>query len=186
MKRRDFLALTASVTASGAVKPQLPLQPSVQSGTKVSEARNDYFEFSGDGTECLIKRYDTPVGWLNLLSNGRLVAWAAHDGRIVESCLIDNANNRLTNPESGYIYIRDADSGEHFMLNRPTPGTVWKSAQGLGYTRVTHSALNLRVSATYFVPREDDVLVWFISIRNQTRSRARSRYLAWSSGVSET
>lgn len=128
---------------------------------------NNYFEFSRDGTECLVKRYDTPVRWLNLLSNGRLVAWAAHDGTIVESCFINNAVNRMTNPQSGYIYIRDAHSGKHFMLNRPTQGGVWSAAQGLGYTRVTQSALNLTVTVTYFVPRHDDVLVWLISIRNE-------------------
>jgi cellobiose phosphorylase len=172
MNRRDFIAFTASMTASSGVNPQVALQPAVPGSAKISAAANDYFEFSPDGTECLIKKYDTPVGWLNLLCNGRLVAWAAHDGTIVESCLIDNANNRLTNPQSGYIYVRDADSGKHIVLNRPTPGSEWKAAQGLGYTRVTHSALNLTVSATYFVPRDDDVLLWLISIRNQA-SRPR-------------
>jgi len=108
-----------------------------------------------------------------LLSNGRFVAWAAHDGNVVESCLIDNANNRLTNPHSGYLYIRDGDSGKHFMLNRPTDGSEWSAVQGLGYTRVTHSALNLSATATYFVPRNDDALLWLISIRN-TDSKPRS------------
>ena len=170
MKRRDFIALTAaSATASGALKPQA----AEQDRENVSKAGNDYFEFSGDGRECLIKRYDTPVGWLNLLSNGRLVAWAAHDGVIVESCLIDNANNRLTNPQSGYIYIRDAESGNHFVLNRPAEGSRWNAAQGLGYTRVTHSALNLTATVTYFIPRDDNVLLWLISIRNHA-SRPRS------------
>lgn len=173
MNRRNFIALTASAAASGVAKPQLQAQPAVHKDAKTSEAGNDYFEFSRDGTECLVKRYDTPVRWLNLLSNGRLVAWAAHDGTIVESCLIDNANNRLTNPQSGYIYIRDADSGKHFLLNRPTQGSAWNAAQGLGYTRVTHSALNLKVTATYFVPRHDDVLVWLVSIRNEA-SKPRS------------
>src|SRR6202030_119781 len=100
-------------------------------------------------------------------------AWAAHDGVIVESCLIDNANNRLTNPQSGYIYVRDAEIGSHFVLNRPAESSLWNAAQGLGYTRVTHSALNLTVTVTYFVPRDDDVLLWLISIRNQA-SRPRS------------
>lgn len=171
MNRRDFMVLTATGTASGAFLPQLPESPGAYANS--SRSGNEYFEFSPDGRECLIKRYDTPVPWLNLLSNGRFVAWAAHDGNIVESCLIDNASNRLTNPESGYIYIRDRDRGEHFLLNRPAAGSVWSAAQGLGYTRVTHAALNLSVTATYFVPRNDDVLLWLISIRN-TDTKPRS------------
>ncbi len=166
MNRRDFMVLTAKGTASGAMLPGLQAPPGNYGSAKSSEPRNEYFEFSPDGRECLIKRYDTPVPWLNLLSNNRLVAWVAHDGNIVESCLINNTGNRLTNPRSGYVYIRDRDSGEYFLLNRPGEGSIWNAAQGLGYTRVTHSALNLRVTATYFVPRQDDVLLWLISIRN--------------------
>jgi cellobiose phosphorylase len=171
MNRRNFIALTASATASGAVT--LSASPTQDGAAKMAEAGNDYFEFSHDGTECLIKRYDTPVQWLNLLSNGRLVAWAAHDGTIVESCLIDNKTNRLTNPQSGYIYIRDTDGGNYFLLNRPAERSVWSAVQGLGYTRVVHSALDMKVSATYFVPRDDDVLVWLISIQNMS-SKPRS------------
>ena len=127
---------------------------------------NSYYKFSEDGKECIIKRYDTPVGWLNLLGNDRFVAWANHNGNVPESCLLDNKKNRLTNPKSGYFYIRDAETGEYFMLNKPKDGAAWHSAQGLGYTRVTTSCMGLTVTGTYFVPREDDVLLWLISIRN--------------------
>jgi cellobiose phosphorylase len=166
MNRRDFMVLTATGTAAGAVLPPMAGLPSALGRADTSSEANSYFEFSADGRECLVKRYDTPVPWLNLLGNGRLVAWAAHDGNIVESCLIDNANNRLTNPQSGYVYLRDRASGNYFMLNRPAEGGEWSAAQGLGYTRVTQTALNLRVTSTYFVPRHDDVLLWLISIRN--------------------
>lgn len=167
MKRREFLASTASLTASGAIKSEKGARPAAApSPAGATSLANDYFEFSSDGAECFIKRYDVPVPWLNLLSNGRFVACAAHDGTIVESCLIDNRNNRLTNPQSGYIYIRDAETANFFVLNRPTIGSVWGSVQGLGYTKVTHSALDLTVTATFFVPRNDDILLWLISVRN--------------------
>jgi cellobiose phosphorylase len=166
MKRREFLAVTASLTASGAIQSESTRPAAAPSLANATSSENDYFEFSSDGTECLIKRYDLPVPWLNLLSNGRFVAWAAHDGTIVESCLIDNLNNRLTNPLSGYIYIRDAETANQFVLNRSTIGSAWSSVQGLGYTKVTHSALDLIVTATYLVPRKDDVLLWLISVRN--------------------
>lgn len=180
MKRRDFITLSTTLTASHAVVPEILASTAALPAENTPSIANNYFEFSRDGTECLIKRYDTPVPWLNLLSNGRLVAWAAHDGTIVESCLIDNKNNRLTNPQSGYLYIRDSETAECFMLNRPTQSSVWSAAQGLGYTRVTHSALGLVATATYFVPRDDDVLLWLISIRNTT---AKSRSIEIFSAV---
>ena len=167
------MALTGSLTASGTLVPRTLGASSGLPGGITSRSGNTYFEFSLDGTECIIKRYDTPVPWLNLLSNGRLVAWIAHDGTIVESCLINNKDNRMTNPQSGYVYIRDSETEKHFVLNRPTQSSVWSAAQGLGYTRVTHSALDLTVTATYFVPREDDVLLWLISLQN-TAARPRS------------
>jgi cellobiose phosphorylase len=159
--------MTTAATASAALSSQPGSTKNRESAATSEAVGNEYYEFSPEGRECLIKRYDTPVPWLNLLSNGRLVAWAAHDGNIVESCLIDNKNNRLTNPQSGYVYIRDAESGEHFLLNRPAQGSTWQAAQGLGYTRITHSAMNLTVTATYFVTLHDDVLLWMISLRNE-------------------
>ena len=166
MKRRDFIALSTSLTASAAIAPQNSASTPALPAKIHLNSQMTIFEFTPEGTECRIKRYDTPVPWLNLLSNGRFVAWAAHDGTIVESCLIDNKDNRLTNPQSGYLYIRDSETAEYFLVNRPAQSSVWSAAQGLGYTRVTHSALNLTVTVTYFVPREDDVLLWLISIRN--------------------
>src|SRR3954466_9435315 len=124
MKRRDFIALSTSLTASGAIASQSPPSPPPLPVENSPQLANDYFEFSPEGSECHIKRYDTPVPWLNLLSNGRFVAWAAHDGTIVESCLIDNKDNRLTNPQSGYLYVRDSETAEYFLVNRSTQSSV--------------------------------------------------------------
>jgi len=128
----------------------------------------NYYHFSKDGKECIIKRHDTPVPWLNLLSNDRFVAWVSHEGNIVESCVINNRKNRLTNPNSGYIYIRDTDTSEYFMLNKPKKGASWRSIQGMGYTSITSSYLDLTATATYFVPRDEDILVWMVTIHNDS------------------
>ncbi len=169
MNRRDFVSLGV---AGAGLAAGLPGQAQ-SSASSAQLADSEYFEYSPDGKECLIKRYDTPVPWMNLLGNGRMVAWTAHDGNVLESCLIDNNSNRLTNPRSGYLYLRDAESGEFFLLNQPRHSSNWHAAQGLGYTRVSHSSGELSVTATYFVPRHDDVLLWLISVRN-TGARPRT------------
>jgi len=110
---------------------------------------------------------------MNLLGNDRLVAWVCHNGNIVESCLINNESNRLTNHQSGYLYVRDADKGDYFLLNWPSEGSFWQSVQGLGYTRITTADLELTVTGTYFVPRAEDVLLWLVSIKNNA-SRTRN------------
>src|SRR5262249_8872823 len=92
--------------------------------------------------------------------------WVAHDGIILENCLIHNRMNRLANAGSGRLYIRDANTRKYFVLNEPPVGTPWQAIQGLGYTHVTSTALDWAVSATHFVPHDDDVLISIVSIRN--------------------
>lgn len=137
----------------------------------LSGVDNSYYNFSEDGKECIIKRYDTPVPWMNRLGNDRLVAWVSHNGNIVESCLLHNKDNRLTNPKSGYVYIRDASTGDYFMLNKPKAGGAWQSVQGLGYTSVMSSYMGVTAQATYFSPREDDVLIWLLSLSNDSEKK---------------
>lgn len=153
MNRRNFIGLLGRHWG-GECSPCTDSRISAYSShRKLEPSTNEYFEFSLTGMECLVKRYDTPVSWLNLLSNERMVVWAAHDGTIVESCLINNSSNRLTNPHSGYLYVRDSETGQHLILNRPLQNSAWNAAQGLDYIHVTQSAQDLTVTATCFVPR---------------------------------
>jgi cellobiose phosphorylase len=175
MKRRDFLRATALsggawVSLEG---NQSAVERSVRKTSLPHLDKSAYYEFSPDNKECVIQRHDTPVPWMNLLGNDRFVAWVCHNGSIVESCLVDNATNRLTNAQSGYFYIRDADKGEYFLLNKPRKGSPWQSVQGLGYTRITTTDLELTVTGTYFVPRDEDVLIWLVTIKNNA-SRSRN------------
>jgi cellobiose phosphorylase len=168
MKRRDFLRATA-LTGGALVDMEAGQSAEERSVRKTPQPRLDksaYYEFSPDNKECVIHRHDTPVPWMNLLGNDRFVAWVCHDGNIVESCLIDNNSNRLTNHQSGYFYIRDADKKDYFLLNEPRKGSPWQAVQGLGYTRITTTDLELTVTGTYFVPRDEDVLIWLITIKN--------------------
>ena len=175
MRRRDFLT-TAALTGGAWAGLEVGEPAAERSGTETRSPRlekSPYYEFSSDSKECLIHRHDTPVPWMNLLGNDRLVAWVCHNGNIVESCLINNESNRLTNHQSGYLYVRDADKGDYFLLNWPGKGSFWQSVQGLGYTRITTADLELTVTGTYFVPRDEDVLLWLVSIKNNA-SRTRN------------
>ncbi len=175
MKRRDFLT-TAAVSGGawmGLDAGQFAEERAVEEATPPRVDKSPYYEFSSDGRECIIHRHDTPVPWMNLLGNDRFVAWVCHNGNIVESCLINNDSNRLTNHQSGYLYLRDADSGDYFQLNSPRKGSTWQAVQGLGYTRINTTDLQLTVEGTYFVPRDEDVLIWLVTLKNNA-SRSRN------------
>src|SRR5438034_548065 len=129
--------------------------------------RHEYYAFSPDGMECVIKRPDTPIPWMNLLNNDTFQAWVTQRG--YHECLMgDRGLNGLTNPQeqSGNLYFRDCDTGRYFLLNQPPAGAPWECRQGLGYMTLKASHLGLSVSTTYFVPRHDTVLIWLIDVRN--------------------
>lgn len=131
-----------------------------------------YYKFSQDGKECIITRHDTPVPWLNFLNNDTFQAWITNTGHF-ECVMLDKIINGLTNPEdgSGYLYLRDRQTGEYFMINKPAKNAKWQCRHGLGYTKIETSNLDLSVSVTYFIPRNDNALVWLINIRNDSSSK---------------
>jgi cellobiose phosphorylase len=125
MRRRDFLT-TAALTGGAWAGLEVGEPVAERSGTETRSPRlekSPYYGFSSDSKECLIHRHDTPVPWMNLLGNDRFVAWVCHNGNIVESCLINNESNRLTNHQSGYLYVRDADKGDSVIRESLLP--IW-------------------------------------------------------------
>ena len=158
MNRRDFLKTTSLGSGALAASP-LAVQP--------PNKGQNYYEFSPDGRECIVKRHDTPIPWMNLLSNDTFQTWITHTGHI-ESFMLDRGLGGLTNPQevSGFIYLRDRRTGRYFMLNKKPADGSWRAAHGMGYTTMTASALGLTAAVTYFVPRDDSVLVWIVNVQN--------------------
>jgi cellobiose phosphorylase len=177
MNRRKFLGSAAvggsSMLASrlGATSPLTESPQSSRQSRSTAELRKssgqDYFEFSPEGTECIIKRADTPIPWMNLLTNDVFQTWVTHRGNL-ECFLLDRGLNGLVNPQeiSGYLYVRDHETGQYFMLNKQQADGSWQSRHGLGYTTVSASAHQLAVSVTYFVPEDENALLWLITLKN--------------------
>ena len=125
MKRREFLSATSLVTGaltgwSGDAAHESEGQREVR---RRAPDRHEYYEFSPDGMECVIKRPDTPIPWMNLLNNDTFQAWLTQRG--YHECLMgDRGLNGLTNPQeqSGNLYFRDCDTGRYFLLNQTSGG----------------------------------------------------------------
>lgn len=150
---------------------------------------SDLYEFSKDGREVLIKRPDTPMPWLNHLSNDDFQTWITQKG-YAEAYAVNRSLNGLTNPQekSGLIYLRDQQTGRHVMLNEPTvcgDFTLWQIRHGLGWSRLTADALGLRVDVTWFIPRSGTLLIWLVCLANQgdeTREIDLFSAVEWSLG----
>ncbi|MEJ0055694.1 MAG: hypothetical protein WDN75_08630 [Bacteroidota bacterium] len=140
---------------------------SAQSRTK---GLNIDYSFSADGKEVIMNEPNLPEPWLNRLTNDVFHTWITQNG-YVETFLLNPDLNGLTNPQdvSGHLYLRDRKDGKYILLNNKNPQTSsWKSVHGLGYTRIETSGLGVNATVNYFVPRNDDVLVIWVKIKNNS------------------
>ena len=160
----------------------LPLSVQVASGQQTSGS--PWYSFSPDGKECIVRNSDLPTPWLNRLGNDVFFTWITQNGYI-ESYLLDPTNSGLTNPQStsGHFYIRDRSDGSFFQINAPGGGQAsgggdasgggeapgaWESHIGLGYNSISHTVRGIATKATYFIPREENVLVVMVDISNRS------------------
>ncbi|HET6254323.1 MAG TPA: DUF2961 domain-containing protein [Puia sp.] len=133
-------------------------------------AGHPWYSFSADNKECVIRNSNLPTPWLNRLGNDQFFTWVTHNGYI-ESYLLDPTNNGLTNPQntSGRFYLRDAGNGSYWQINTPAAqGGEWESRVGLGYNTISNTVNGIASQATYFIPREDNVLVMIVDITNRS------------------
>ena len=143
----------------------VPLMNVIAFGQKVDAI----YSFSADGTECIVNEDALARPWLNRLGNDEFFTWVTHNGYI-ESFLIDPGINGLVNPQSvsGHFYLRNNTSGEFTLINESEDADHWQATIGLGYNRVQKKALDLENKLTYFIPRNDNLLVVILEIKNNS------------------
>ena len=145
-----------------------------------------YGQFSPDGTEFLIDQLDTPAPWINYLSNGRYTALMSanaggysfymcpKDGRITRWYY----NSLPADRPGRYLYLRDQDDGRYWTVSwQPCAADLkcYRAAHGLGYTRLECRYGGIEAATTYFVPRDDDLEVWYTRLTNRSRRVRRLR-----------
>ncbi len=130
-----------------------------------------WYAFSPDGKECIVRNANLPTPWLNRLGNDVFFTWITQHG-YVESFLLDPERNGLTNPQntSGHFYVRDKSDGSFFQINAPGlgegPEASWESHIGLGFNSISHRVNNVATKVTYFIPREENVLMMIVDVSN--------------------
>ncbi|MGC9336445.1 MAG: GH36-type glycosyl hydrolase domain-containing protein [Anaerolineae bacterium] len=158
--------------------------------------RNDYGHFSDDGTEYIITRPDTPMPWINVLSNGDYgltisqagggYSWRTHASlnRITRW-----SQDLIRDSWGKFLYIRDRDTAEFWS---PTPLPAGENLQGYqvnhgqGYTVFSGRYADIATRLTVFVPFGDPNEIWLLHLKNQGDSARRLQvlsYLEWLLGA---
>jgi cellobiose phosphorylase len=156
--------------------------------------RTKYGQFSADGTEYIIRTPRTPRPWVNVISNGDYGLVVSQTGGGY-SWRTHAQLNRLTRWEQDLI--RD-DWGKYIYI-RDERGTIWSAGwkpvcvepssyecrHGVGYTVITNTCNGIRSELLVFVPNEDPLEVWRVTLTNTGRKPRRLRlfsYLEWGLG----
>ncbi|MFX1388676.1 MAG: GH36-type glycosyl hydrolase domain-containing protein [Promethearchaeota archaeon] len=146
--------------------------------------------FDDEQREYVITRPDTPLPWINYLSNGKYCAMISNTGGGY-SFYIDpkdlrilryRYNNLPVDRPGRYIYIKGNEDSEYWS---PTWQPVIKKLDhyecrhGLGYTKVSSSFQGIHAEILYFVPVEDDVEIWFFKVHNKSSERKNLKIFSY-------
>ncbi|MFW9848179.1 MAG: GH36-type glycosyl hydrolase domain-containing protein [Candidatus Thorarchaeota archaeon] len=151
----------------------------------------EYGYFSDDHREYIITRPDTPTPWINYLGNSEYCAMISNTAGGY-SFHIDPRNRRITryrynniptDRPGRYIYIRDSKTGEYWSPTwQPTLNKLdkYECRHGLGYTKLSSSLSDIDTEATYFVPVDNNLEIWFLSITNKSSEEKNLKVFSYS------
>ena len=138
----------------------------------------NYGYFDEKNREYVITNPMTPEPWINYLDgNGKLntfisngaggAAWydQPHTGRLTRYRL-----NGLPMDSPGfYLYIKDRnETWNPSYFPTMTELDAWECCHGMGYTRFNAVRNGLAASVKYFVPLQDDILLWDLTLENRS------------------
>ncbi len=134
------------------------------------------YRFQNEKREIAFDKYNTPTPWMNYLSNGvfhTMISQAGGGVAFYKSPQIWRINHyrffHLPTDRSGfYTYIKD---GEKIWCPTAEPCKKkperWTATHGMGYTRFEASCNGICVTATYFVGKLENALIWNLKIRSE-------------------
>ena len=161
----------------------------------MSQFETEYGHFSNDGLEYIITRPDTPMPWVNVVSNGDygFVISQAGGGY---SFRTHAGLNRLTRWEQDlvrdewgkHLYIRDRESGEVWSAAWQPAGRSlqgYRARHGMGYSVIESHYGDVAASLTVFVPQGEPLEIWLLRLENRGSKPKRlqlASYFEWCLG----
>lgn len=132
-----------------------------------------------------------PVPWINILANPRFGCLISESGagytwaeNSRENKLSPWSNDPILDAPGEACYLRDEATGEFWSL---TPAPVREESpyliyHGWGYTRFEHQSHGLLQKSRVYIPREDPLKIWEITLKNngeETRPISLTYYVEW-------
>lgn len=158
-----------------------------------------YGHFDTNRDEYVITKPDIPVSWTNYLGTTNLGAVISHNGggyayyKSPEYGRITRfrQNGVPLDRPGHWVYVRDNDDADFWSISwqpvgKPLegPGAArYTSAHGLGYTRFEADYRGIHAEQTIFIPLDDDVELWDVTVRNDSdtvRSLTLASYVEFS------
>lgn len=157
---------------------------------------NQYGYFSDGGKEYVITRADTPMPWVNVISNGDYgftlsqagsgYSWRTH----ASLNRITRWDQDLIRDEWGkYLYLRDVDTGEFWSASWQPCGVSLNAYQvrhGMGYSVIEAEYAHIASQVTYFVPMDAPCEIWLLRLHNRGTAPRRLQifsYFEWLLGA---
>ena len=145
-----------------------------------------YGHFDNESREYVIERPDVPVSWTNYLGIKDFCTVISHNGggysfyRNAEHQRITRfRQNAVPLDRPGhYVYLRDDETGDYWSISWQPVGKDLSQAQyecrhGLSYSRFGCDYSNLQAQQTLFIPIDDDVELWDVTIKNTGANKRR-------------
>lgn len=162
----------------------------------MGDLHHTYGAFSDDGAEYVITRADTPMPWINVLTNGDYgltlsqagsgYSWRTH----ASLNRITRWDQDLIRDEWGkYLYLRDTESGAFWSPTWQPCGITledYRVRHGMGYSVIEGHHGAIRSTVTYFVPQDAPCEVWLLRLENtgdRLRTLQVTSYFEWLLGT---
>lgn len=151
---------------------------------------NSYFYFKDEQKEVCFKRHDTPVPWINYLSNGTFHTMLSQAGggvvfykspqiwRITRYRFFHLPTDR----PGPYLFIKDDETGEYWCPTfEPTllKPEKWEAVHGMGYTRFKAERQGIAAELTYFVGSLENSLIWNLKLTNNSNKLKKLNLFAY-------
>jgi cellobiose phosphorylase len=143
-----------------------------------------YGHFDDTNREYVITQPDTPLPWLNYLGTQEFFGLISNtaggysffrDARLRRLTRYRYNNTPLDNG-GRYLYVRDEATGEFWSPTwMPTRSALqdYTCRHGMSYTVIGSTRQNIRADIRYFVPPDETLEVWQVTLKNLRATPAR-------------
>jgi len=143
-----------------------------------------YGYFDDRNREYVITQPDTPLPWINYLGcqayfgiiSNTAGGYSFYRDARLRRLTRYRYNNAPFDLGGRYVYLRDTESGQFWSPSwQPTRREFenYSCRHGMGYTVISSTANGIEAHTRYFVPLDENLEVWQLTVTNRRQTKAR-------------